>query len=401
MAAERSAVRKVTVCERQARLLVRHRLAVTGQDAPGPAGVAEAADALLGLHSTDPVSVFVGARARVPGVTPADVESALYDERLVARVLGMRRTMFVEPVALVPTIQAACTRALAAGERRRSVRLLEEGGVADAARWFDRVTEDTLVALRARGVATAVELSEDVPELTTKIEVGQGKKWGGTIGVSTRVLFLLATEGRIVRGRPRGGWTSTQYRWAPMEDWLGVGVDHLPEEGARAELAGLWLARFGPATFDDLKWWTGWTVRQTRAALTRHDVVEVDLHGREGLALADDLEPPPRPEPRVVLLAALDSTVMGWKERGWYLGDHGAQLFDRNGNAGATVWWDGRIVGGWLQRPDGEMVVRLLTDVGAEVARAADEEAARLADWLGDVRFVPRFRTPLERELSA
>lgn len=28
-------------------------------------------------------------------------------------------------------------------------------------------------------------------------------------------------------------------------------------------------------------------------------------------------------------------------------------------------------------------------------------EAARLAAWLGDVRVTPRFRTPLERELSA
>jgi hypothetical protein len=91
---------------------------------------------------------------------------------------------------------------------------------------------------------------------------------------------------------------------------------------------------------------------------------------------------------------------MGWKERGWYLGPHGAAIFDRNGNAGPTVWWGGRIVGGWAQRRTGEIVHRLLEDVGAEAGEAIAAECARLAAWLGDVRVTPRFRTPLERELA-
>ena len=55
---------------------------------------------------------------------------------------------------------------------------------------------------------------------------------------------------------------------------------------------------------------------------------------------------------------------MGWKERGFYLGPHGPMLFDTNGNAGTTAWWDGRIVGCWVQDPDGVVVVNLLEDVG-------------------------------------
>jgi hypothetical protein len=58
-------------------------------------------------------------------------------------------------------------------------------------------------------------------------------------------------------------------------------------------------------------------------------------------------------------------------------------------------------VGGWAQRRDGEVAVRLLEDVGAEARDAIDSAAGRLAAWVGDVRFTPRFRTPLERELSA
>jgi hypothetical protein len=93
---------------------------------------------------------------------------------------------------------------------------------------------------------------------------------------------------------------------------------------------------------------------------------------------------------------------MGWQERAWYLGEHRASCFDRSGNIGPTVWCDGRIVGGWAQRKDtGEVVVRLLEDVGGEAEQAVAEEAARVQAWIGAVRVTPRFRTPLERELSS
>jgi hypothetical protein len=58
-------------------------------------------------------------------------------------------------------------------------------------------------------------------------------------------------------------------------------------------------------------------------------------------------------------------------------------------------------VGGWAQRKDGEIAVRLLEDVGAEAAAAIAAEAQRLREWIGPGTTVtPRFRTPLERELS-
>ena len=129
--------------------------------------------------------------------------------------------------------------------------------------------------------------------------------------------------------------------------------------------------------------------------------VEVALDDGVGLVLPDD-DGPERdvPGPWAALLPALDTTTMGWASRDWYLGAHRPRLFDTNGNAGPTVWSDGRVVGGWLQRPDGEVVVRLLEDIGVESTSAIDLEAARLAEWLGPIRITPRFRTTLEQELS-
>ena len=388
---------RIDVDERRARVGVRHHLAPSTR----VANVVEVARDLVGVHATDPASVFIGATARMRVADTEAVEQALYDERALVRMLGMRRTMFVEPVELAPVVHAACTRALVAQQRTRLVGLLEGAGITTTGdRWLSGVEAATLRAIAARGEATAVELGRDVPELREQIPYGEGKKWAGKQGVSTRVLFLLATEGRVVRSRPLGAWTSSQYRWALMEACVS-GIDDLPTELARLELARRWLTSFGPAAPADLQWWTGWTGRQVKQVLAELGAAEVDLDSGTGAILPHDLAPVTRPEPWIALLPALDSTVMGWKQRDWFLGEHQAALFDRSGNAGPTVWWNGRIVGGWGQRPDGEVAFRLLDDVGRDVTAAVAAAADGLGAWLGNVRVTPRFRTPVERQLSS
>jgi len=162
-----------------------------------------------------------------------------------------------------------------------------------------------------------------------------------------------------------------------------------------------WLRANGPGTELDLRWWTGLTAGAVREALAVLGAVPVELEDGRGLVLPDDLEPVESAEPAAALLPTLDATTMAWKERGWYLGPHEPVLFDRNGNAGTAVWWDGRVVGGWSQRRDGEIVVRLLEDVGSEGERAVEEEVERLASWLGAVRLSPGFLPPFQRALGS
>jgi hypothetical protein len=139
-----------------------------------------------------------------------------------------------------------------------------------------------------------------------------------------------------------------------------------------------------------------------RKALAAIDAAEVEVDDGPAYTLPEDLDPVDDPEPWIALLPALDPAPMGWKQRDWYLGEHKERLFDRNGNIGPTVWSDGRIVGGWAQRrPDGEIVFQLLEDVGVETTAAITARAQELQAWIGDVRFTPRFPTPLERELKA
>jgi hypothetical protein len=393
-----TAIRRIDAAQRRARLALRHHLAPAARARTA----AEVAGNLVGLHGTDPASVFLAVQARVHGrPDPEAIAHEMYTQRALVRMLGMRRTVFAVATGFAPVVQVACTDEIARRQRRRYTDLLAQGGIPDADAWLKDVEESTARALASHREATASELAADEPRLRQQIMMAEGKSYGGMQSVGTWVLTLLAADGRIVRGRPRGSWTSSQFRWLPIEEWLPGGLERPPAPAAQAELLRRWLAASGPATADDLRWWTGWTAGQVKAAAAEVGVVEVDLDGARGLVLAGDQEPVPTPEPWVALLPALDPTVMGWRTRDWFLGAHGPALTDRSGNLGPTVWWDGRVIGGWAQRATGEIVYRLLEDTCADAVNAVEEEAERLRGWISPARVTPRFRTPLERELSA
>jgi hypothetical protein len=359
---------------------------------------------MVGLHSSDPATVVLAARARLARPTVALMERALYDEPSVLRMHGMRRTMFVEPLDVAVVVQAAATRSIAVAERRRVETMIAAASITDdPRRWLAGVESATLSALRERREASAVQLGHEVPELRIQIPIAVGKRYESTVGVSTRVLFMLAIEGHIVRGRPLGTWISSQYRWRPVEAVLPDGFPDLPVGPARVEIVRRWLAAYGPGTLRDIRWWSGFTAAEVKRALAELNAVAVDLDGADGWVLPDDLGTTKAAAGAggARFLPSLDPTVMGWADRGFFLGPHATRLFDRNGNAGPTVWWEGRVVGGWAQRPDGEIAWRILEDVGSVAGTAIEAEAARLGDWIGDARVIPRFRTPLEKTLSA
>ena len=380
--------------ERRARLGVRHLLA----EATQVSSLAEAASALVVLHATDPATVFLEGWARMVDASPAAIGRELYEQPTVLRMLAMRRTLFLVPLPDVPMVFAAGSRDVAERERPRTVKMLAAAGIgSDPGAHLAELEEVALAAIRERGEVATRELRDLDPRLAERFTTARGKSYEGSMAVISRVVHHLALDGRIGRGRPRGTWVSGQFRWSPIERWFPSGIPQMDVGEARAELVRCWLRAFGPATRDDVRWWTGWTVGATRQALEAIGAVEISLDGGVvGYALPDDLEPVEQPPPWVALLPALDATTMGWTNRDWYLGPHRPQLFDTVGNAGPTIWVDGRIVGGWAQRRSGEVVPRLLEDVGAETTRAIEAKAAGLEAWLGPTRVTGSFPTPLE-----
>jgi hypothetical protein len=391
--------RHIGTVERRARLAVRHRLGARSR-AVTPE---EVAGSLVALHGTDPATVYlaVGARLADADKTVAEVERALYEDRTLVRMHGMRHTVFVFPTELAAVVHASTGLVNAAKARSALVKNVVSGsGGRLTAQWLAEVEASALAALARRGQATVGELTRDEPRLKEQFTYGAGTSYEASQTVSSRLMRVLGVEGRVVRGRPLGAWTSSQFRWA-------VAPPHpeLPPEQAQRELLRRWLEACGPATEGDLKWWTGWRVTEVRRALTEIGAVPVTLDGgATGYVTPGDEEPLPAVEPWAALLPGLDPTAMGWQDRDWYLAPGlRPALFDRSGNVGPTVWWDGRVVGGWAQRADGEVVWRVPDGegLGREAHEAIEREAARLGSWLAGTRVTPRFRTPLEKELSS
>ena len=386
--------------ERRARLAVRHGIAAASRLSTPEA----ATRAMTVLHSTEPATVHLSLHARVDGLLVDDVERALYDDRSLVKQLAMRRTLFVFPRDLLPAAWGSASARVAAQLAARLAKEVEAAGHADdGAAWLDRARAEVVEAMAGGTALTAQEVRERVPVLAKKLELAPGTKYAATVSLAPRVLTQLGVEGTVVRGVNAGHWRISKPRWTLMTEWLGDSLGGVPapasvEEGY-AELVRRWLGTFGPGTESDLVWWLGSTKSAVRAALAEVGAVAVSLDGgATGWVLPDDVEPAPGADPWAALLPVLDPTVMGWKERAFYLGDHGPRLFDSNGNAGTTAWWDGRVVGCWVQDEAGVVEVRPLEGLPRAATAALAVEAERLTDWLDGTRVSTVYPSPAMKE---
>ena len=395
---EDGVVATITTAERRARLARRHRLA----PADRAADVEEAARSIVCLHATNHATVHLSAWARVGDLRREDVDRALFADRTLVKQMAMRRTLFVFPRATVPAAVHGSGRRVAAAEERTLIRDVEAAGLhADGARWLEEAAAHVVDHLSDGRPESWTELRGSVPLLAGTISYGEGRRWGRDMPVGPRVLTMLSARGEIVRAGIDGGWMTSRPRWASMASWLGAAVGEVEPDRAREELVTGWLRAFGPGTEQDIKWWLGDTLTNTRSALRAIGAVAVDLEdGGRGYVLPDDLEPTEPVEPWAALLPALDPATMGWYDRDWYLGPYRSLLFDTAGNGGTTAWWNGRIVGAWHQPADGRVVVHLLEDIGRQGTDALAEEAERLTTWLDGARPGARWPSPLLASLG-
>lgn len=373
-------MRAVSDAERRARLVERHGLGHRY------ATVEEATRAMTAWHATEAATVHLAIWARVRGVTVGDVEGALYAERSIVKQLAMRRTLFGFPRDLLPAVWGSAAARVAAQQHRQLLKVVPDEA------WAERAYAATLDVLADGEPRTSAELNALVPGLDDRVSIGgPNTRWGAEVPVGRWVLTTLGARGEIQRAANAGHWRRNAPTWTTTEHWLGEPPRRMAAGQGYAELVACWLWTFGPGTETDIVWWLGATKGAVRKALAEVGAAQVGLEpGGTGWVLPDDpfldLTSHDEADPIAALLPTLDPTVMGWKERGFYLDAADvAYLFDTNGNAGNTAWWGGRIVGCWLQDDDARVRVVLRGDPGDEARRALDAEAERLTDWLDGV----------------
>jgi hypothetical protein len=287
---------------------------------------------------------------------------------------------------------------VAGQEYARLVKDLERDRVAeDGAAWLAAARAAVLDRLAGGVELSAPQLREELVELAGRLTFYEEKPYGRVLHAAPRVLAWLSAAGELVRGHNAGHWRITRPLWALMDDWLGDPVDRCAVDEGYARLVTAYLRANGPATGQDLVWWFGATQGAIRKALADVHAVQVRLEReRTGWVLPDDMEPEPPVEPWAALLPALDATALGWKERDFYLPpDFAPAVFDRSGNCGTTAWWNGRIVGAYVQDEAGRVELVVPADPGRAGRAALRAEAERLTEWFGGEKVTSLYKSPV------
>jgi uncharacterized protein YcaQ len=321
-----------------------------------------------GLHASAATVPYLSLWARRERFAKEELQTALYDEPRLGKVLCVRNTLFILPRELLPTAYQATKK------RRDAVldRYLRHHEISRSQ--YERACAE-ITDILGNGAKTTAEMKEEL----------------GDPGLSITV-DLMPNDWRLVRGRPRGTWRSNLHEYAAFEAWFpDVDLHSVTPEEARLTLVEHYLAALGPATEADMVWWSGLGKSEIRSSLDalaeKVTVVQVEGLKSEHFMPTSDLHELERDHTgarSVFLLPGLDPYVMGHKDRRRFLADERYhQVFDRAGNALPTVWHDGQVIGVWLEDRKRTMVEVLLFE-GAEeaVTSHVHDEARRLSGFL-------------------
>jgi hypothetical protein len=352
-----------------------HVVLKQGLAGPGLSGVSDVVTATAGVYGTAP-TCYLSCAARLGDFRLPHLDEELYVKRSLIRLRCMRGGMsYIEPLDLLPVL-FACT-----GEA-------PEKTVKRIAKWSG-LAETEVLAFADRIEAA---MTGHPPVTVREIRQLLGTDLPGDGSALQMTVAFLGRTGRIVRSEVRGSWRSDNYAYARWTDWVGTPLDPIEPATARVELARRYLRAFGPATTNDLKWWTGWTKRDTVAALAAlaEEIVAVSLDGADAWVVADELDRLTGADPAdgrgVRLLPVWDAYFMGYatspagRNRQVDGADY-TRVYDKSGNGTSTVIVDGLAAGVWelgheagtvTVAPFGPALTSRWTELEAQVTRLAE-----------------------------
>ncbi|HVD40151.1 MAG TPA: winged helix DNA-binding domain-containing protein [Solirubrobacterales bacterium] len=328
--------------------------ALSGEPLRSPEAVAER---LLSVQGQDPRGARLAVRARTEGVTAADVDRALSEERSLLITWLNRGTLHLVRSEDYPWLHALTAPTHLASCKRR----LQQEGIPEGA--GEKAMKTIEATLAEEGPLSGKDLRARLDAAGVRTE-GQA---------FIHLMFLAAAWGILVRGPMLG----KQHAYVLVRDWLG---DQAPvdRERAVAELARRYLVGHGPADDRDLARWAGLPLRDARAGLA---ALASELVQREdGLVeLKGSPDPAPLPPPR--LLGAFDPLLLGWTSREEVVGPHEV-LVTTNGIFRPFALVDGRAVARW-GLAGGKVTIEHLGEVKKKDAAALEKDAQRVLEYLG------------------
>jgi hypothetical protein len=346
-------------------------------DRAAPSEMLQVAGRIGGLHAQVMSSAELSLWARVEGLEPDAVSSALWEERSLVKLWAMRGTLHLLPAGELKTWLGA----LGTYDHYLKPAWL---------RAFEMTREqlehliDTIGEALDGELRTREELGAEVariagsPELADKVR----GSWGP-------YLKPASFRGRLCFGPSDG----QRVRFTRPDAWLGRELALPDPEEARRAVTRRHLGAFGPAARQDLaRWWGAQPAQGGRMlAALGDEVAEVDVDGTAGWMLREHAEEAAAEEPpsRLArLLPGFDMWVIGAARDAVALLDPAEKkrVYRNQGWISPVLLVNGRMDGVWKHERKGKRLVVTIEPFGKlpKWARAgAEAEAERLAAFLG------------------
>ena len=329
---------------------------------------AEVARGCGGAQSQDRIGGLLAFRARSSGLTAAEVERALFDQRSIARTWLMRGTLH--------TVAAADLRwmlALLGPEMdRKGLKRRADLGLDDDIR-------DAALAAMQRALAGGAMLAR--AEIVERVREA-GLPWEGQ--VVPHLLRAASLRGLICFG-PTVDGAETHVL---LDDWLADAEEAQPPDPA-AELARRYFAAYGPATQADFRFWSGLSGADARAGFR---AIEAELEAVEAdgkpMWMTAGRDAPAAAPPSVRVLGPFDPYVLGYGKRELGASEQTLRLLHRGGGMiPPIVLSDGVLVAVATRRRTARGMRFTLNPVARltkQIRAGIDAEVAEIGRFLGE-----------------
>jgi hypothetical protein len=312
---------------------VLHKQRLTGEKAD--ASLVETVRATGGLHATSPTTPYLSLFARRKNFRRDQLDAELYTKRNLGKIRYVRKTVYVLPRDMIPTALAA-TRMMTEPASQAYAKFL---GITQ--KRYATMSRQIMEILKDKGGLTVKQIRQ---QLQTTLNVSP-------------VVNLMCDQGLLVRGAPEKSWKSNMHTYHLLNEYFpDLKLNSVNEEDAKKTVVRQYLASFAPVTENDVSWWTGFTKSQVRQLLEelRKEISHITVSGmnKDFIVPSQEVAALVAMEATgkhvVNLLPSLDPYLMGFKDRERYLDSARYDyVFDRGGNAAATILVDGRVIGVW------------------------------------------------------
>lgn len=349
-------------------LFILHKLFLLPESAA--TDVMQVSERLLGLHAKRPQTPYLMLQARLPNFTAEQLDDLLYQQRVLLRAHAMRGTVHMLPLAQYRIILAATAGQLD-GMYQRAFKHLDNK---------QAIIEAILETIRQQGALLIEEI-----KAALSLDVDNRDLY--------RLVNYLCTSGVLVKSTVKGTWRNSVYRYQLLADWQpDIPNSNLDGPAAQAKLIEWYLAAYGPATLDDIVWWTGLTKTKVNKGLKSLSQTTVSTYfealADEAFLLQDDYkvlstwQPPDAPQ--ITFLPSFDAYVIAYIKRERLIdeGNYGRIFRGVAGIIEPVVLLNGRIIGTWKYAIDEDGVATELFEQPQGIQDALQTASYKTAHFL-------------------